>query len=548
MAGSVYEGRTFDEAVKKGLEALRLSRAEAVITTIEEGKGGFLGFGSRPFRVSVSRRPGGAIREPSERSERASEVRGGRRSGGGRTASERAGGGRSASARGSGGSASGASGSRGDRPARGGRGGKDVRPGRDERPGREAREPSPPREAREGRETRLAGEGPPAGRGAPPGRERRRQPRLEEPGGREERAGGEMRAPDHAARGPQERGDRKPEPAAAAAMRPSPEPMEGDDPQRKRRRRGRRGGRGRRRGGPVGAEGASAGEPGINGMERDDAPEFEPLMEAPHQAPPAARPAMGEGGYLPPAGSIQPASHAGSEERAPEAEVFPAPSATLESLPEHGPGEGRTPAPGPGHDRERRRDYRAEREERFRSRHEREGSDGPRRSGSPDMSADELSATSKKLTEELLTAMGFEPRVSVRAEGNRVDVTVEVDRDDDLLTGRQGETRQALQHLLNRFLNKGDGSRYHLQLEVNDFWQRREIELVELARRLADQAIADQAEVVSDYLNSQERRIVHMTLKEDARVTTFSLGTGMVKRVAVAPAGFPERSEEEPAS
>ena len=163
------------------------------------------------------------------------------------------------------------------------------------------------------------------------------------------------------------------------------------------------------------------------------------------------------------------------------------------------------------------------------------------------MNAEELSATSKQLTVELLQAMGFEPRVSARAEGNRVDVTIEVDRDDDLLNGRQGETRQALQHLLNRFLNKGDGSRYHLQLEVNDFWQRREAELTELAHRLAEEAVANNAEVVSDYLNSQERRIVHVTLKEDERVKTFSLGSGMTKRVAVAPAGFPERTEEDAA-
>jgi len=164
------------------------------------------------------------------------------------------------------------------------------------------------------------------------------------------------------------------------------------------------------------------------------------------------------------------------------------------------------------------------------------------------MNAEELSSTSRRLTEELLRAMGFEPRVSVRAEGNRVDVTVQVDRDDDLLNGRQGETRLALQHLLNRFLNKGDGSRYHLQLEVNDFWQQREVELAALARRLADEATSRNAEVVSEHMNSQERRIVHMTLKEDPRVKTFSLGSGMVKRVAVAPAGFPERTEEDPAS
>jgi spoIIIJ-associated protein len=184
------------------------------------------------------------------------------------------------------------------------------------------------------------------------------------------------------------------------------------------------------------------------------------------------------------------------------------------------------------------REPRADRGERHRSRPE----------STPDMNADELASTSRRLAEELLRAMGFEPKVNVRADGNRVDVTIEVDRDDDLLNGREGETRQALQHLLNRFLNKGDGSRYHLQLEVNDHWQHRESELAELARRLAEEAASRQVEVVSDPLNAQERRILHMTLREDGRVKTYSLGMGVVKRVAVAPASFPDRSEDDPAS
>jgi spoIIIJ-associated protein len=191
------------------------------------------------------------------------------------------------------------------------------------------------------------------------------------------------------------------------------------------------------------------------------------------------------------------------------------------------------------------RGERGERSERGEHREPREGREG---SGTPDMSADELIAASRKVTEELLRAMGFDPKIEVRAEGNRVDVTVEVEGDDQLLIGRQGETRQSLQHLLNRFLNKGDGSRYHLQLEVNDFWQQREGELTEIAKKMAEDAVTQNAEIVSDYMNSQERRIMHVTLREDTRVRTFSLGTGMVKRVAVAPASFPERSEDDDAS
>jgi spoIIIJ-associated protein len=123
-------------------------------------------------------------------------------------------------------------------------------------------------------------------------------------------------------------------------------------------------------------------------------------------------------------------------------------------------------------------------------------------------------------------------------DGNHVDVTAEVATDEELLTGRKGEVRQALQHLLNRILNRGEVSRYHLQLEINDFWKRREEELRDLARSLAEEAIAGGGEVMTEYLNAQERRIVHVTLREDTRVKTYALGTDMIKRVAIAPADF----------
>lgn len=253
-------------------------------------------------------------------------------------------------------------------------------------------------------------------------------------------------------------------------------------------------------------------------------PTMPPMMPPAEHAPRATQPIAAE-----PA-AIERAAEPAMTPMAREAEVAPV---TQEAYAPRERREPREPRAG-GEDRSRS----------LRPMHD-EGGAGGTGSGAPDMNADELSATSKRLTEELLGKMGFEPKVSARVDGNRVDVTVHVDRDDDLLNGRQGETLQALQHLLNRFLNRGDGSRYHLQLEVNDFWKQRELELEKLARKLADEAIARNAEVVSDFLNSQERRILHVTLKEDGRVKTFSLGTGMVKRVAVAPAGFPERSEDE---
>ena len=542
MAGSVYEGKTYDEAVRKGLEALRLTRAEAVITTVEEGKGGFLGIGARPYRVSVARRPGGAIREPSER---AGEERRGRRG----VREERGG----------------ARGGRGSAPERGRESHGGARAGGEERgagargrggrdrdrsapaggaPGRRSREEGGERTRAGGRGGRAESAAPAPERAPRAGGDRPAAPRREERGrgergrderGREER-GNEDRVREERGREARPPRDAHPlQPAAEARPTAPTAPItgaagpadEGDDGARKRRRRGRRGGRGRRRGPADALEGAAGTSeaPVLNG---DDSSVFEeaaaPEPEAPmYDAGPGPEPATAPS-PPPTMASGLPAGLAPSWEPEPvparsETEAEPAYAARdTMSRPERG----------------RRREH----GERHHTREE----------NAPDMNTDELSSTSQRLTEELLKAMGFEPRVSVRAEGNRVDVIVEVDRDDDLLNGRQGETRQALQHLLNRFLNKGDGSRYHLQLEVNDHWQHRETELAELAHRLAEDAAARQVEVVSDYLNSQERRIVHMTLREDGRVKTYSLGDGAVKRVAVAPASFPDRSEDDPAS
>jgi spoIIIJ-associated protein len=173
------------------------------------------------------------------------------------------------------------------------------------------------------------------------------------------------------------------------------------------------------------------------------------------------------------------------------------------------------------------------------------GERAPRESSAADMPAAELEALGIGATERLLAAMGFAARVTARAEGSNVDVTVEVSEGEDLLIGRKGEVRQALQHLLNLTINRGSGMRYHLQLEINEFWRHREAELETLARSLADEAVAKGGEVLTDYLNAQERRVIHVALRDDTRVRTYGVGDGLIKKLAVVPADASEGSKQE---
>lgn len=162
----------------------------------------------------------------------------------------------------------------------------------------------------------------------------------------------------------------------------------------------------------------------------------------------------------------------------------------------------------------------------------------PPADGAPLLTGDALAAEGKRWTEQMLTAMGFEATLRATADGDRVTVVATIENGENLIAGERDEVRQAMQQILNRMINRGEGSRYHLQLEINDFWEKRETDLKALAQRLAAEALETNSEVMTDYLNSQERRIIHVTLREDTRVKTWSLGIGHIKRLAVAPASF----------
>ena len=69
--GVTFEGKTLDDAVRKGLDALGLSRAEVMITVMEEGSSGFLGIGSRPYKVRMMPRPRRELVEREERGDAA---------------------------------------------------------------------------------------------------------------------------------------------------------------------------------------------------------------------------------------------------------------------------------------------------------------------------------------------------------------------------------------------------------------------------------------------------------------------------------------------
>ena len=75
----------------------------------------------------------------------------------------------------------------------------------------------------------------------------------------------------------------------------------------------------------------------------------------------------------------------------------------------------------------------------------------------------------------------------------------------------------------------------HLVVDVQGYKTNRAESLQRLARRMADQAVRTNRTVNLEPMPPHERRVVHMTLYDDPRVTTQSIYEGERRRVTIIP-------------
>ena len=93
----------------------------------------------------------------------------------------------------------------------------------------------------------------------------------------------------------------------------------------------------------------------------------------------------------------------------------------------------------------------------------------------------------------------------------------------------------ALQFLVNQVANKSGGRRVRIVLDAEGYRERRADALAGLARRMANRARRDRRKVTLEPMNALERRIVHLTLADEAGVETYSEGEDPQRRVVIAP-------------
>ena len=101
------------------------------------------------------------------------------------------------------------------------------------------------------------------------------------------------------------------------------------------------------------------------------------------------------------------------------------------------------------------------------------------------------------------------------------------------LIGRRGDTLDAIQHLANYTINRGVEGHIRINVDAEDYRQKREDSLRRYARKKAQQVLKARRRTTLEPMNAYERHVIHAALQDMENITTHSTGVEPNRRVVI---------------
>lgn len=160
--------------------------------------------------------------------------------------------------------------------------------------------------------------------------------------------------------------------------------------------------------------------------------------------------------------------------------------------------------------------------------------------GGAEVVYDEVRAeNARDFVEDMLVKMGMDVAVDL-VEPEPTDppgeIRIEIEgRDSGRIIGKKGQVLSAIQHIVNRVVNRPGLDRRHVVVDAEGYRQRREDTLATMAQRLGKKALEEGKIITFEPMNPRDRRIVHLALAKFPGVVTKSDGEGEGRRVQIIP-------------
>ncbi len=153
-----------------------------------------------------------------------------------------------------------------------------------------------------------------------------------------------------------------------------------------------------------------------------------------------------------------------------------------------------------------------------------------------DEDLDKVADTAVSSLQTILSAFGIEGTSVEEYEGDEGEIILDVVGGDlAILIGRHGRTLDSLQTVVSAITNRKLGFRHPVIVDVEGYRHRRRQKIEDIARRGADRAARQHSAVTLRPMTAYERRVVHVVLRDDGRITTGSEGVDPFRTVVISP-------------
>ena len=141
----------------------------------------------------------------------------------------------------------------------------------------------------------------------------------------------------------------------------------------------------------------------------------------------------------------------------------------------------------------------------------------------------------KQFLSDLFQSMHIAVELEVAVPEEECPVAVNLRGEDlGILIGKHGQTLDALQYLTNLAANRDAEEKIKFVIDVEEYRRRRAETLTRLAQRLASKVKRMGEPVVLEPMTPHERKIIHMALQDDRRISTYSEGEEPNRKVVIA--------------
>ncbi len=153
---------------------------------------------------------------------------------------------------------------------------------------------------------------------------------------------------------------------------------------------------------------------------------------------------------------------------------------------------------------------------------------------------DALLDRTESVISKMLHLLNLEAQVSANygptERDGRRNIHVDIRGNDlSVLIGRRSETLAAFQYISSLIVGKEEQQFIQLTVDVEGYRDRREKQLIQMARRMADQVAKSGRRQTLEPMPSGERRIIHIALRDHPDVKTESTGEEPYRKVMIIP-------------